>query len=45
MRQGGIEGEIKKAASKNVPIIGICGGYQMLGESLVTLMVQKEAEK
>lgn len=34
MRQSGIEGEIKKAASNMVPVIGICGGYQMLGNSL-----------
>ncbi|MCI1931914.1 MAG: cobyric acid synthase [Clostridia bacterium] len=34
MRQNGIEGEIKKAGSKNTPIIGICGGYQMLGNLL-----------
>jgi len=31
MRQNGIEAAIKKVAGQ-VPIFGICGGYQMLGE-------------
>jgi len=31
MRQNGLEAVIKKMA-ENVPICGICGGYQMLGE-------------
>lgn len=33
MRQNGLEAAIKKAA-QNVPVFGICGGYQMLGESI-----------
>lgn len=32
LRESGLESEIKKAASRGVPIFGICGGYQMLGE-------------
>lgn len=32
LRESGLESEIKKAASRNIPIFGICGGYQMLGE-------------
>ncbi len=31
MRQNGLEALIKKAASTGTPILGICGGYQMLG--------------
>ena len=34
MRQNGLEGEVLKLAGQQVPIWGICGGYQMLGEEL-----------
>lgn len=34
MRQNGLEAEILKAAAKGTVIWGICGGYQMLGETL-----------
>lgn len=34
MRQNGIEAAIKKLAQKGVIIMGICGGFQMLGEVL-----------
>ncbi|MBR2781408.1 MAG: cobyric acid synthase [Eubacteriaceae bacterium] len=34
LRQCGLEAEILKAADRGVPILGICGGYQMLGESV-----------
>ena len=32
MRQNGLESLVKKAAAAGKPILGICGGYQMLGE-------------
>ena len=35
MRQNGLEAAVLKLAHKQVPIWGICGGYQMMGESLV----------
>lgn len=34
MRQNGLEAAIKKAAAAGTPVFGICGGYQMLGETL-----------
>ena len=34
MRQNGLEAAILKLAAANVPVLGICGGYQMLGESI-----------
>lgn len=34
MRQNGLEAEILKAAAAGKVIFGVCGGYQMLGESL-----------
>lgn len=34
IRKIGIENEIKKYSSKNGLIIGLCGGYQMLGKSI-----------
>lgn len=34
LRQSGMEAVIKKQASAGTPIIGICGGYQMLGQHI-----------
>ena len=34
MRQNGMEAEIMKSASKGCLIFGICGGFQILGESI-----------
>ena len=34
MRQNGLEAEILKYASQGKPVLGVCGGYQMLGEQL-----------
>jgi adenosylcobyric acid synthase len=34
LRQSGLEAQILKLASANVPVMGICGGFQMLGGSL-----------
>lgn len=35
MRQNGLEGALLKLAAQGIPVFGICGGYQMLGESLM----------
>ena len=32
LRDSGMEKALNEAHEKNIPIIGICGGYQMLGE-------------
>lgn len=34
LRQSGLESEIKKLAAAGIPVLGVCGGYQMLGERL-----------
>ncbi|HIQ98150.1 MAG TPA: cobyric acid synthase [Candidatus Scybalocola faecavium] len=34
LRQTGLEGLILRCHEENVPVIGICGGYQMLGQVL-----------
>jgi len=34
MRQNGLENEILKFASRGGPVLGVCGGYQMLGRTL-----------
>ena len=34
LRQSGLEAAVQRLAAGGVPVIGICGGYQMLGETL-----------
>ena len=34
MRQNGLEAAVLKLADRQVPVWGICGGYQMMGERL-----------
>ncbi|MBQ4249579.1 MAG: cobyric acid synthase [Clostridia bacterium] len=34
MRERGLEAAVKRAASRGVPVFGICGGYQMMGRSI-----------
>jgi len=34
MRERGLEAQIKELARMKVPVLGICGGFQMLGESI-----------
>ncbi|MCJ7855740.1 cobyric acid synthase [Lachnospiraceae bacterium NSJ-143] len=34
LRQNGLESKIKRLAANGVPVIGICGGYQILGKKI-----------
>ena len=34
IRQGGFDAAIERIARNNIPVIGICGGFQMLGEKI-----------
>lgn len=34
LRENGLEKSIKRAVKKGIPLIGICGGYQMLGKKI-----------
>jgi adenosylcobyric acid synthase len=34
LRRTSIDSAIQQAAKRGVPIVGVCGGYQMLGESI-----------
>lgn len=34
LRQSGLEAALKQAASRGTPLVGICGGYQMLGRTI-----------
>ena len=34
MRQSGVEAQVLKFASRGKPVFGICGGYQILGQSI-----------
>jgi adenosylcobyric acid synthase len=34
LRETGIESDVQRAARRGVPVVGICAGYQMLGESV-----------
>lgn len=38
LRESGIESRIKQFAAAGKPVLGVCGGYQMLGEKLLDPM-------
>ncbi len=43
LRKSGMEKELKHARARSVPIIGICGGYQMLGKEIVDSGIESQA--
>ena len=43
LRQNGLEAAVKQAASRGTPVVGICGGYQMLGRSVSCLLYTSDA--
>lgn len=45
MRQNGIESAIQKLASSGTPVLGVCGGYQMMGESFKIHIISRETLK
>lgn len=34
MRESGMEAAVKRCAAQGIPVFGICGGYQMLGQAV-----------
>ena len=45
MRQIGLEAAILKLAARQVPVWGICGGFQMMGEWLVDELAIESSHK
>ena len=45
LRQNGIEECVKLAVNKGIPLIGICGGYQMLGKKIFDPYNVENSEK
>ena len=37
MRENGLEAAVQKLASRGTPVLGVCGGYQMLSEEITDL--------
>ena len=45
LREHGIENSVKSAVSKGVPLVGICGGYQMLGQQILDPLGMESGKK
>ncbi len=46
LRESGLEDAIKRVVSKGTPVVGICGGYQMMGRRLADpLHIEGEIEE
>jgi len=44
LRQSGLAEEIQRQAGKGTPVVGICGGYQMMGKSILDPQGVESAE-
>jgi len=45
LKENGIEESVKRAVKKGIPLIGICGGYQMLGEKIFDSLGMESSHK
>ncbi len=45
LKENGIEEIVKRAVKKGIPLIGICGGYQMLGEKIFDPLGMESSHK
>jgi adenosylcobyric acid synthase len=43
LEQSGMADELRRSRARNIPIIGICGGYQMLGTQIIDSGVESHA--
>jgi len=45
LRQSGLADEVLRRAESGTPVIGICGGYQMLGKSILDVQAVESTER
>lgn len=45
LRENGFYERLKEARDKKIPIIGICGGYQMLGNTITDMSVESDSDE
>ncbi|UUX92786.1 cobyric acid synthase [Methanoplanus endosymbiosus] len=45
LRENGFFEKLREARDKKIPIIGICGGYQMLGKTITDMSVESDSDE